>query len=65
MGDPKSYLSPDVTVDFTSINLEDNGKGVVSVSEVKGYKPTDTFKVAINPSKNTLLKILLFAIFFI
>ena len=48
MGDPKSYLSPDVTVDFTSINLEDNGKGVVSVSEVKGYKPTDTFKVAIN-----------------
>ena len=48
MGNPKSYLSPDVTVDFTSINLHDNNKGVVSISDVKGYKPTDTFKVAVN-----------------
>ena len=48
MGDPKRYLSPDVTVDFTSIKLDDNKKGVVSVRNVEGAKPTDTFKVAVN-----------------
>ena len=48
MGDPKSYLSPDVTVDFTSINLEEDGEDVVSISNVQGYEPTNTFKVAVN-----------------
>ena len=48
MGNPKKYLSPDVTVDFTSINLEDKNNNTVSVSNVKGMAPTDTFKVAIN-----------------
>ncbi len=48
MGDPQRYLSPDVTVDFTSIKLKDNKLGVVSVSEVEGLEPTNTFKVAVN-----------------
>jgi len=48
MGNPKEYLSPDVTVDFTSIKLNDNKNGVVSVRDVKGGNPTDTFKVAVN-----------------
>ena len=48
MGDPKRYLSPDVTVDFTSIKLTDNKNGIVSVDNVVGEKPTNTFKVAIN-----------------
>ena len=47
MGDPTRYLSPDVTVDFTSINLEDSNNKV-SVSNVKGMAPTDTYKVAVN-----------------
>ena len=48
MGDPRRYLSPDVTVDFTSINLEDSNNNKVSVSNVKGMPPTDTYKVAVN-----------------
>ena len=48
MGNPRRYLSPDVTVDFTSIELEDDKLGTVSVSNVKGSQPTDTFKVAVN-----------------
>ena len=48
MGNPKLYLSPDVTVDFTSIKLDDKDNGIVSVSNVEGYKPTNTFKVAVN-----------------
>ena len=48
MGDPKKYLSPDVTVDFTSIKLTDNNNGTVSVDSVVGKEPTDTFKVAVN-----------------
>ncbi len=48
MGDPRRYLSPDVTVDFTSINLEDNNNNKVFVSNVKGMAPTDTYKVAVN-----------------
>ena len=48
MGDPSRYLSPDVTVDFTSINLEDTNNNKVSVSNVKGMAPTDTYKVAVN-----------------
>ena len=45
MGNPKKYLSPDVTVDFTSINLEDKNNNTVSVSNVKGMAPTDTLKL--------------------
>ena len=48
MGNPKKYLSPDVTVDFTSIDLTDNNNNTVSVNHVDGYAPTDTFKVAVN-----------------
>ena len=48
MGNPKRYLSPDVTVDFTSIELTDNNDNSVSVTGVNGSAPTDTFKVAVN-----------------
>lgn len=48
MGDPKRYLSPDVTVDFTSIDLVDNKNNTVSINDVNGKAPTDTLKVAIN-----------------
>ena len=48
MGDPKEYISPDVCVDFTSFKLEEIGTNKIYVSNVKGKKPTDTLKVAIN-----------------
>ncbi len=48
MGNPKEYLSPDVTVDFTSVSLKETEKNVVAVSNISGVKPSDTFKVAVN-----------------
>ncbi len=48
MGDPKNYISPDVCVDFTSFNLEETAPDRVKISNVKGHKPTDTYKVSIS-----------------
>jgi len=48
MGNPKKYISPDVCVDFTSFELEDLGHNRVHISNVKGFKETDTYKVAIS-----------------
>ena len=48
MGDPNNYISPDVCVDFTSFNLIDNKDNTVSINNVKGSPPTDTYKVSIS-----------------
>jgi len=48
MGDPKKYISPDVCVDFTSFHLFDKNKNYVNINNVKGYQPTDTYKVSIS-----------------
>lgn len=48
MGNPSNYISPDVCVDFTSFKLEDLNEDKVIISNVKGFKPTDTFKVSIS-----------------
>ena len=48
MGDPKNYISPDVCVDFTSFDLKEVTLNRVKVSNVKGKKPTDTYKVSIS-----------------
>ena len=48
MGNPENYISPDVCVDFTSFNLKENKNNTVSISNVKGYNPTDTYKVSIS-----------------
>ena len=48
MGDPKRYISPDVVVDFTSFDVSEKSDNVVQISGVKGYAPTETYKVSIN-----------------
>ncbi|MDP7027085.1 MAG: DUF1446 domain-containing protein [Candidatus Marinimicrobia bacterium] len=48
MGDPSHYISPDVCVDFTSFNINDLGGNKVSISNVAGLPPTDSYKVSIS-----------------
>lgn len=47
MGDPKSYITPDVVADFTTIRLEEDGPDRVRVHGVRGGPPTDMLKVSI------------------
>jgi hypothetical protein len=47
MGDPRSYITPDVTADFTTIQLEQSGPNRVRVFGIKGRPPTDKLKVSI------------------
>ncbi|HYC50927.1 MAG TPA: acyclic terpene utilization AtuA family protein [Gemmatimonadaceae bacterium] len=47
MGDPHSYITPDVIADFTTIQLEPDGPNRVRVHGIKGRPPTDSLKVSI------------------
>jgi hypothetical protein len=47
MGDPRSYITPDVIADFTTIRLDQDGENRVLVSGVKGMAPTDKLKVSV------------------
>lgn len=47
LGDPKNYICPDGTVDFTSIFLAQEGKDRVRVHGVKGGPETPFFKVSV------------------
>jgi hypothetical protein len=48
MGDPRTYITPDCTVDFTSIRLRQEGPDRVAVSGVRGGPATDSYKVSIS-----------------
>ncbi|HEY4131309.1 MAG TPA: acyclic terpene utilization AtuA family protein [Gemmatimonadaceae bacterium] len=47
MGDPNSYITPDVIADFTTIHLEQAGENRVKVFGIKGRPATDKLKVSI------------------
>jgi hypothetical protein len=48
LGDPKRYLTPDCSADFTSIHLADDGADRVRVSGIRGGPRPDTLKVSIS-----------------
>lgn len=47
MGDPHSYITPDVVADFTTIRLTQDGENRVKVSGIRGAQATDKLKVSI------------------
>lgn len=46
IGDPSSYLSPDATVSFLNLTVEEVGKDRVRVAGAMGKPPPDTFKIS-------------------
>ena len=46
IGDPQNYLSPDATVSFLSLEVQQADENCVQVSGAKGKAPTTTFKVS-------------------
>lgn len=47
MGDPRDYITPDGTVDFTTIQLQQVGRNRVQVKGIKGGPRTPMLKVSI------------------
>ena len=48
IGDPQHFLTPDCTVDITSLRLTEDGPHRVRVDGVKGGPHTDSYKVSIS-----------------
>ncbi len=47
LGDPAHYLTPDVDVDFTTVEVEEVGPDRVAVRGATGRKPPDSYKVSL------------------
>ncbi len=46
IGNPAEYITPDCIADFTTIQLEQEGKNRVKVWDIKGYPETPTYKIS-------------------
>lgn len=46
MGDPHNYITPDVICDFSTLELTQQGKDRVLVTNARGRPPTTTYKVS-------------------
>lgn len=50
MGDPREYITPDCVADFTTVQLQEDGRDRVRFSGIKGRPATDMYKVSVSYS---------------